>query len=287
MKSNFKHPGPVPQGTVNVGGRLLGLSPPVVMGILNTSPDSFYEGSRVLGEKAVLAKAAEMLQAGAGMLDIGGCSTRPGADEVPPGEEKSRVITAVRAVLREFPQAVVSVDTFRAETARAAVGEGALMVNDVSGGQRDPGMFAAVASLKVPYVLMHARGTPANMQSLTSYGNLLGDMLGFFAGRIGQLHALGCKDILVDPGFGFAKTLEQNHELMARLGCFGLLGKPLLVGVSRKSMIYKALGSGPENALAGTIALNTLALKKNASVLRVHDVREAVEIVTLINLCDF
>jgi dihydropteroate synthase len=268
--------------TLNLGGRLLDLSQPRVMGILNSTPDSFYSGSRVANEKDVLERAGQMLADGAALLDVGGYSTRPGANNVSEEEERQRVIPVIRSLLREFPHASISIDTFRSSVAVAAVEAGAVMINDVSGGTHDASMFQAVARLKVPYVLMHMQGTPQTMASLTNYNNLVKDVMDYFHTRMADLLALGATDIVLDPGFGFAKTTEQNFTLLQHLSCFKMAGKPLLVGLSRKSMVWKTLQANAEQSLNGTTALNTAALLNGADMVRVHDVKEAAEVVKLV-----
>jgi dihydropteroate synthase len=268
--------------TLNIRGRLLDLSTPCVMGILNITPDSFYTGSRVTSEKKILKQAEKMLGEGATFLDVGGYSSRPGATDISVEEEISRVRTAIQAVVREFPTAIISIDSFRSEVVRAAVGEGAAFINDVSGGNLDPLMFDTVAKLEVPYILMHMKGTPQTMASLTNYNNLLKEMIDYFHQKITDMHHLGVKDVIIDPGFGFAKTVEQNFEILHHLDHFQILGKPVLAGLSRKSMIWKTVQTTAEQALNGTTAMNTLALLKGASILRVHDVKEAVEVVKLV-----
>ncbi|MGB3617943.1 MAG: dihydropteroate synthase [Catalinimonas sp.] len=268
--------------TLRLGDRLLDLRTPRVMGVLNVTPDSFYAGSRLGGVDDVLRSAEAMCAAGATFLDVGGYSTRPGADDVPPDEERARVVPVVEALARRFPDAYVSVDTFRAEVAAAAAAAGATLVNDASGGA-DPAMFATCARLDVAYVLMHTRGTPRTMQGLTDYDDLAGEVIGFLQRKLYLLREHGVGDVLVDPGFGFAKTRPQNFELLARLEEFQVLGCPLLVGVSRKSMIWKTLGVRPDEALNGTTVLNTLALRSGANVLRTHDVKEASEAITLLS----
>ncbi|HAA11336.1 MAG TPA: dihydropteroate synthase [Cytophagales bacterium] len=269
--------------TLNIQGTLVSLETPRVMGILNVTPDSFYSGSRVATEEAVLRQAEKFVQEGAFFLDIGGYSSRPGADDVPLEEELVRTIPAIEAVVREFPEVYVSVDTFRAPVARAAVEAGAHLINDISGGQLDPEMFTTVALLGVPYILMHMRGTPQTMKSLTKYDNLLTEMGVYFSERVQQLQALGVRDIVLDPGFGFAKTVEQNFKLLRNFDYFLSIGHPVLAGVSRKSMIWRTLDITAAEALNGTTVLNTIALTQGASILRVHDVREAMETVTLVN----
>ncbi|MCQ2289224.1 MAG: dihydropteroate synthase [Muribaculaceae bacterium] len=251
---------------------------PAVMGILNATPDSFYAGCRATDEDAIAARVREIVAQGADMIDIGAYSTRPGADTVSAEEELLRLRHAMAVVKREAPHMVTSVDTFRAGVARAAVEEmGVDIINDVSGGRLDDAMFSTVAALRVPYILMHMRGTPATMQQLTDYDNVTRDVVSFLAQRMAMLRDMGAGDVIVDPGFGFSKTLEQNYEMLAHLDMFHTLEVPLLVGVSRKSMIYKLLGVTPQEALNGTTAVNAIALMQGAHILRVHDVRAAVE----------
>lgn len=264
--------------TLSLRGGELKCDRPLVMGILNVTPDSFYAGCRATDEEAISMRVKEIVEQGVDVIDIGAYSTRSGAADVSAAEEVARLRLAVEVVKREAPDMVTSVDTFRAHVARVAVEElGVDMVNDVSGGSLDDAMLETVASLQVPYVLMHMRGTPATMQQLTDYDNVTGDVVEWLGARIEQLRMLGAKDIIVDPGFGFSKTLDQNYELLAGLERFHELGVPLLVGVSRKSMIYKKLGVDPARALNGTTAVNTIALMAGAHIIRVHDVREAVE----------
>jgi dihydropteroate synthase len=269
--------------TLNIGGRLLDLSTPRVMGILNITPDSFYGGSRATSEKEILHQAEKMLGEGTTFLDVGGYSSRPGATDVSVEEEISRVRAAIQAIAREFPQAIISIDSFRSEVVRTAVGEGASLINDISGGSLDPHMFETAANLKVPYIFMHMKGTPQTMASLTNYNNLLKEIVDHFHQKISALHQLGVKDVIIDPGFGFAKTIEQNFEILHYLDHFHVLEKPLLVGLSRKSMIWKTLNATADEALNGTTALNTVALLKGATILRVHDVKEAMEVVKLVS----
>jgi dihydropteroate synthase len=267
--------------TITCEGKLVSLSHPVVMGILNMTPDSFYEGSRIRGTEALLRQAETMLQEGAAILDIGGYSTRPEAAEVTPEEERIRVIPAIRALRQAFPECLISIDTFRAVIAEEAVEAGANIINDVSGGTLDEAMFATAGRLQVPYILMHMRGTPQTMTQFTQYEDIMLDLVQFFEPRIVQLQAAGVRDVMLDPGFGFAKTIDQNFEMLRRLGDLRLLGLPVLVGLSRKSMTYKTLEIPATEALAGTIALNTIALMHGASILRVHDVKEAVQTIKL------
>ncbi|MGM9620028.1 MAG: dihydropteroate synthase [Bacteroidaceae bacterium] len=275
----------LPHCTINVGGTLLDLSVPRVMGILNVTPDSFYAQSRKQTEADIEARVRQMLDEGADMLDVGAYSSRPGADNVSPDEEMARLAQGLAVLRRVAPDAVVSVDTFRSGVARRCVEDfGVQIVNDISGGALDPDMFATVAGLGVPYILMHMKGNPQTMQQAPHYDDLLTEMLRYFAERVHRLHEMGVKDIIIDPGFGFAKTLQHNYELMHRLGDLAVLGLPMLVGVSRKSMISRLLGTTPQEALNGTTVLNTLALERGASILRVHDVREAVETVKITNM---
>ncbi len=269
--------------TLNVGGKIRSLDRPLVMGILNITPDSFYEGSRVTDAHSedLLSRAGDLLGQGASIIDIGGYSTRPGAREIGAAEELERVIPAITSVKQRFPEAVISIDTFRAEVAKAAVGAGAHIVNDVSGGNLDPEMFETIARLKVPYVLMHMRGTPETMNSLTHYESFPADVIRELQEKLAKLRALGAADIIIDPGFGFAKTPAQNFALLSALPVFHQLECPVLVGVSRKSTIYKTLGITPEEALNGTTVLNTIALMKGVHILRVHDAAEARQAIIL------
>lgn len=269
--------------TLNVGGRLLDLSTPQIMGIVNVTPDSFYAASRVAGEKALRQRFEQIRQEGGSLIDLGAYSSRSGAEVVSPEDERERLRPALHLLREEYPEFVVSVDTFRSEIARFAVEEyGAHIINDISGGTLDSEMFATVARLQVPYILMHMRGTPETMQSLCSYQDVGLEVLDFFVQRSEELKAMGLHDLIIDPGFGFAKTLEQNYQLMAYMPrLVEALGLPLLVGISRKSMIYKLLGTSPEESLTGTTALNMYALMQGAHILRVHDVRAAAETLLL------
>lgn len=268
---------------LNCKGRLLPLDQPVVMGILNITPDSFYAGSRKQTEAEIAARAEAILQEGGTIIDIGGYSSRPDAAEVSEEEEMARLETALRVLNLEFPDAVLSVDTFRSAIARRCVEEfGVAIVNDISGGELDKDMFRTIADLRVPYVMMHMRGTPQTMQQHTQYEHLTADILQWFAAKLETLYQMGANDVIIDPGFGFSKTLEQNYELMRHLSDFRIFGLPLLVGISRKSMIYKLLGDTPTESLNGTSVLNTYALLNGADILRVHDVREAVEAIRLV-----
>ncbi|OWP65088.1 dihydropteroate synthase [Hymenobacter amundsenii] len=266
------------------GGRVLDLRRPRVMGILNLTPDSFYAGSRVGSETELLRRAEVMLEAGAAVLDLGGYSSRPGAEDISVDEEKHRLLPALEAVRRAFPEAFLSVDTFRAEVAELAVAAGADILNDISGGTLDTEMLPTAGRLGVPYVLMHLRGTPQTMTQHTDYeGDIVLELVRYFRDKLAELRRHGVTDVLLDPGFGFAKTPAQSHELLRRLPELHLLGLPILAGLSRKSMVYKPLGLQPEAALAGTITLNTLAVLGGARLLRVHDVAEAVQTIQLVS----
>lgn len=271
--------------TINVRGRLVSLDEPQVMGILNVTPDSFFATSRCRSEEEIRQRVCMMRREGATMVDIGAYSSRPGAEEVSVEEELRRLLPAVGIVREEWPDAIISVDTFRAEVARQAVEAGADIINDISGGEMDKDMFRTVAELHVPYILMHMQGTPQDMQKAPHYENLMCEVFRSLGERVEELHEMGVADVIVDPGFGFGKTMAQNYEMMARLGEFRLLGCPILVGISRKSMIYRLLDATPEESLNGTTALNTIALMNGASILRVHDVKEAVEAVKIYRQC--
>ena len=273
--------------TINCRGRLVSLETPQVMGILNLTPDSFYASSRQQSEEAIAARCRQIVAEGGTMIDVGAYSSRPGAADVSAEEEMERLRRGLAVVRREVPDAIVSVDTFRAEVARMCVEEyGADIINDISGGQFDRDMFRTVARLGVPYILMHIKGKPQTMQQAPQYDDLMREVMLYFAERLLRLRELGVKDVIVDPGFGFGKTLEHNYDLMAHLGEFRMLEAPLLVGISRKSMIYRLLGGGPEEALNGTTVLNTIALMNGAHILRVHDVRPAAEAVRMIAALD-
>lgn len=269
---------------LNLKGKLVDISTPIVMGVLNITPDSFYDGGRYTQEKAILDRAEVMLQEGASLIDIGGYSSRPGAEDIDTEEEKKRVVESIKSVSKTFPEAYISVDTFRASVAREAVEAGACVVNDISGGTLDDCMFETVAQLGVPYVLMHIQGTPQTMTQHTSYNDILLDVLDYFQRKIAQLRALGVVDIIIDPGFGFAKTPAHSYELLRQLASFQVLNLPILAGLSRKSMIYRKLGITPQEALNGTTVLNTMALMNGARILRVHDVKEAIETIKLYKL---
>jgi len=268
---------------INTRGVLLDLEIPKVMGILNITPDSFYTGSRYIADEEILKAAIEMLDDGADILDVGGYSSRPGAKDISPEEESKRVLKAIKLINRELPQAIISVDTFRADVARQAVVEcGASMINDISGGDADNKMFSVLENLNVPYIMMHMKGNPRTMQDNPVYEDVVADILKWFGERIFKLKSAGVKDLIIDPGFGFGKTIDQNFELLKRLGDFSIAGLPVLVGVSRKSMIWKTLNITADVALNGTTALNAVALFNGADILRVHDVKEAVQTVKLV-----
>ncbi len=272
--------------TLNLRGRLLELREPQIMGILNVTPDSFFSESRTPDEEHIAQRVKQMMNDGADMIDIGGYSSRPGADDVSTEEEMNRLRRGLRIIRKLYPDVPVSVDTFRADVARMCIEEeGADIINDISGGMMDRQMFRTVAQLHVPYIMMHMQGTPDSMQLAPHYENLRQEVMLYFAERIDRLCQMGAKDIIVDPGFGFGKTMEHNYELMAHLEDFHVFGLPLLVGISRKSMIYKLLGGTPQTSLNGTTVLNTIALTKGAHILRVHDVKEAVEAKRIVGMC--
>ena len=269
--------------TINVNGQLMELQSPQVMGILNITPDSFYAGSRKQTEADILSRTRQILEEGASIIDIGAYSSRPNADHISPDDEMQRLRTALHLINRDFPDAVISIDTFRADVARMCVEEyGAAIINDISAGQMDEQMFTTIAQLGVPYIIMHMQGTPQDMQTNPHYENLLKEVFFYFSEKVQRLRDLGVKDIILDPGFGFGKTLEHNYQLMNHLEEFSVFDLPLLVGISRKSMIYKLLESTPEEALNGTSILNTIALLKGANFLRVHDVKAATEAIAIV-----
>jgi dihydropteroate synthase len=268
--------------TLNCGSAVIDFSQPRVMGILNITPDSFYDGGRFMTEKDILMHAGKMLEEGADVIDVGAYSSRPGATDVAPDEEKSRLSRALGALRKEYPGILISVDTFRAEIASFAVNEYHInMINDISSGMMDADMFSVVASLRVPYIMMHMQGTPQDMQINPVYQDVTKDVLSFFAGRIRTALNEGLCDVIVDPGFGFGKRMEDNYKLLRELELLGVLGCPIMVGLSRKSMIYKLLKLTPEEALNGTTTLHTLALENGARMLRVHDVKEAIQTIRL------
>lgn len=266
---------------INCKGSLVDFHTPKVMGILNLTPDSFYDGGRNKTESDYLAHAEKMLMEGATFIDVGAYSSRPGAIDISEQEELQRIVPVVRSLVKKFPEVILSIDTFRSEVARQCVESGAAIINDISGGNLDEKMLQTVAELQVPYILMHMRGTPKNMKELNSYDDLLKDILFYFSEKIAAARELGINDLIIDPGFGFSKNIQQNFELMSKLDLFQVLDLPLLSGISRKSMIYKTLGGTPDDALNGTTVLNTVSLLKGAHILRVHDVKEAMETIKL------
>lgn len=271
----------VSKKTLNIRGKLYDISTPKVMGIVNITHNSFYENSRLQDVDGIVERVGLMVEQGADMIDIGGYSTRPNAEDILEGEEIDRVMRAVEPVLKYFPELIISIDTFRSQVAKIAVSAGAHIINDVSGGTLDADMFDTVANLHVPYILMHMRGNPKTMNTLTVYDDLITDILQDLSLKLRLLQEKGVADVMIDPGFGFSKTTAQNFELMNKLEEFKLLGLPILVGISRKRMIYHTLGGEAADALNGTTVLNTIALNKGASILRVHDVKEAAEAVKL------
>jgi dihydropteroate synthase len=269
--------------TLKVRGKLFDLSKPQIMGVLNLTPDSFYDGGRNNNLIDALKKTEQMLSEGAHIIDIGAYSSRPGAEHISEKTESDRLIPVLRAIVNEFPDAVLSIDTFRSEIAKIAVSEGAGIINDISAGSMDDEMFQTIAKLGVPYIMMHMKGTPQTMSSMNDYKDITIEVCKYFVSRIEQLKNLGANDLIIDPGFGFAKNLEQNYELLANLEHLKSTGHPILVALSRKSMIYKLLETDSENALNGTTAANTIALMKGANILRVHDVKAAIETLKIVN----
>lgn len=270
--------------TIQLNGQLISLENPIVMGILNITPDSFFEGSRYNTEKEIVVKAQQMIDDGATILDVGAYSTRPGADSVTVKEEVNRLDVAMTVLRKHFPDTAISLDTFRSTVAKEIIEKhGPCIINDISGGTLDSHMFHTVAELGVPYILMHIQGTPSNMQENPNYKDVFKETLLFLSERVAKLRELGVADIIIDPGFGFGKSLEHNYELLNRLDGFKILEAPLLVGISRKSMIYKPLGTDANEALNGTTVINTMALLQGANILRVHDVKEAVEAVKIVS----
>jgi dihydropteroate synthase len=268
--------------SINLKGQIMTFDRPIIMGILNVTPDSFFDGGQNNTIEQILIQTRKLLEEGADIIDIGAYSSRPGAALISSQEELDRALPAIAAIVSTFPDAILSIDTFRADVAEACIHAGVHLINDVSGGTIDPLMFETVAKLQVPYILMHMRGIPENMQQLTAYQNIVTDVATYFGQKIAALRKLGVKDIILDPGYGFAKTIEQNYELLHRVDELHYFGLPLLGGISRKSMIYKKLGITPQEALNGTTALHTLLLSKGVQLLRVHDVKEAKQIVDLL-----
>ena len=269
--------------TINCKGQLIDLSTPKVMGILNVTPNSFFDGGKYKNESDILFQAQKMLHEGTTFIDIGAYSSKPNAEFVSEAEEMSRILPVVNLILKEFPEALLSIDTFRGIVAKECIENGAALINDISAGHLDDSMLPIIAEYNVPYCMMHMKGTPTTMQSLTHYEDIVKEMLFYFSERINKARSLGINDLIIDPGFGFAKNLAQNYEVLKKLELFQILELPILVGVSRKSMIYKLLETNANDALNGTTALNTIALTKGANILRVHDVKEAMECVALYN----
>lgn len=267
--------------TINCNGKLISLDQPKVMGILNVTPDSFFDGGKYKDDSSILRQVEKMVNEGATFIDIGAYSTRPGALEVDEANELKRIVPIISLILQKFPEAMLSIDTFRSNVARECIGNGAAIINDISAGLHDDNMLSTVANLNVPYIMMHMRGTPQNMQQKTEYKDILKEILLFFSERLSLAKSLGIKDILIDPGFGFAKNLNQNYEILRQLEMMSFIDHPLLVGISRKSMIYKILDTTADQALNGTTALHMICLQKGAKILRVHDVKEAMECVKL------
>lgn len=269
--------------TINCKGKLLNLDSPIVMGILNVTPDSFFDGGNYLSDKEILDRASEIIEQGATIIDIGGYSSRPGAKNITEQEELERVIPAIKIILEKYPEAHISIDTFRSNIARNAIEAGACMVNDISAGEMDKNMFNTIKELQVPYCIMHMKGTPQNMQDKPTYNNVTEEVMYYLAKKVEQLHEIGVHDIIIDPGFGFGKTIEHNYELLKNLSFFKNLNKLILVGLSRKSMIYKSLNITPQESLNGTTALHSISLTNGGNILRVHDVKEAMQTITLYN----
>ena len=269
--------------TINCKGNLIDLTLPKIMGILNITPNSFFDGGKYSDDNSVLQRVEKMLVDGATFIDAGAYSSKPNAEFVSENEEVSRLLPVIDLVLKHFPETLISVDTFRATVAKKAIENGACIINDISAGSLDENMMQTVAKLQVPYIMMHMKGNPQTMQSLAQYENIVKEMMFYFSEKIAQARSFGINDLIVDTGFGFAKTLEQNFEVMNKLDLFEMLELPLLVGISRKSMVYKTLETSAEFALNGTTVLNTIALQKGAKILRVHDVKEAMECVKLCN----
>ena len=271
--------------TINCKGTLIDLSTPKVMGIVNVTPDSFFDGGKLTNSDEIVGQVEKMLHDGATFIDLGGYSSKPGAEFVSESEELNRVIPIVKLLVDKFPDILLSIDTFRSEVAKQAVENGAAIINDISAGLLDEKMLETVAKLQVPYIMMHMKGTPKTMQSLANYDDLLKEMNFYFSERVAKARSFGLNDIIIDPGFGFAKTIEHNYELLQNLELLQFHELPILAGISRKSMIYKTLETKPENALNGTTFLHAFCLQKGANILRVHDVKEAVECVKL--MCQF
>lgn len=278
LKDTFFHT----KRTLNTGGKLIDLSSPKVMGILNVTPDSFYSGSRFQSDKEILSQAEKMIAEGADFIDLGGYSSRVGATDISHEEELERLLPAIKLLSTHFKETIISIDTFRAEVAERAIDAGAHIINDISGGELDAKMFQTIAKLKVPYILMHMKGTPQTMAKLNQYDDMVFDIYQYFSKKVNELKNLGVHDVILDPGFGFAKNIDQNFNLLNQLQSFSSLELPMLIGLSRKSMIWRTLGIEPEEALNGTSVLNTLALQNGVAILRVHDVKEAKQCIKLL-----
>ena len=272
--------------TLNCKGKLLTIEQPLVMGIINATPDSFYKGDLPAGLEEIVVQVGKMTSEGASIIDIGGQSTRPGSERISASEEIQRVIPVIDSILTTYPQTIISIDTYHSEVALAAIKAGASIVNDISAGSLDPEMIHCVSSLKVPYICMHMKGSPEHMQNNPTYDDLIKELLDFFIDKIEQCKKAGIKDIIIDPGFGFGKTIQQNFILLKQLSVFKILDKPILAGLSRKSMVYKTLNVDVTAALNGSTVLHTIALQQGASILRVHDVKEAMQAVTLFTAFD-
>jgi dihydropteroate synthase len=269
--------------TINCKGQLIDLTTPKVMGILNVTPNSFFDGGKYKNESEILSQVEKILDEGATFIDIGGYSSKPNAEFVSESEELQRIVPIVQLILKHFPATLISIDTFRSEVAKVCIENGAAIINDISAGNLDTKMLETIAKYNVPYIMMHLRGTPKTMQTMTHYENIVKEILFYFSEKVAKARSYGINDLIIDPGFGFAKTLEQNYEVLQKLELFEILELPLLAGFSRKSMIYKTLQTSADEALNGTTVLNTVALSKGAKILRVHDVKEAMECVTLFN----
>lgn len=272
-----------PNFKMNCNGKLIDLSIPKVMGILNVTPNSFYDGGKFNAESEILLQVEKMISEGATFIDIGAYSSKPNAEFVSEKEEISRIVPILNSILKKFPEVILSIDTFRSEVAQICIENGAAIINDISAGNLDKKMLETIAKHNVPYVMMHMRGNPQTMQTMTNYENIVKEMLFYFSEKVAKARSFGINDLIIDPGFGFAKTVEQNYEVLQKLELFQMLELPILVGISRKSMVYKTLATNAENALNGTTVLNTIALTKGAKILRVHDVKEAVETISLVN----
>lgn len=267
--------------TINCKGQIIDLSTPKIMGILNITPNSFYDGGKYSLENNAIAQVEKMLKEGATFIDIGAYSSKPNAEFVSEEEELNRIIPVVKTLIKEFPEALLSIDTFRSTVAQECINNGAALINDISAGSLDKKMMGVIASNNVPYIMMHLRGTPQTMQDQTNYEHIINEILTYFSDKVNKARSLGINDLIIDPGFGFAKTTDQNYEILSNLEQFKMLELPILAGVSRKSMIYKTLDTSPEEALNGTTVLNTIAITKGATIIRVHDVKEAMECVKL------